>query len=67
VNTEFTESANQDILSGRKGSFDNFKESFDQIDGLIERISVFLGQRLDKIVFGEGHWRESFLGGTGAA
>ena len=55
MNTKFTEAADQDILTRYEFGFDQLKKGFDQIDGLIDLISVFLGHCSDNIVFSEGH------------
>jgi hypothetical protein len=55
LDTEFSEPADQDILTIGQGSLDDFEELLDQIDALAFRKSEFLLNDFDKVRFGEGH------------
>ena len=57
------EPTDKHVLSGCKGRFDKLEKGFDQLNGVIELVSVFLGESFNNIVLGKGHWEKSFVFG----
>jgi len=55
LDTEFAKAADQNILSRCEFGFDDLKQILNNFDGMIDRISVFLCDGVDQVVFGESH------------
>jgi len=56
---EFSEAADQNILTRYEFRFDEFEEGFDQFNCLITRVSISFYNGTDQIVFGEGYYKNA--------
>ena len=55
LDAEFTETGNQDIVTGFKRSLDYLDQSFSDLGGPLFVIAVRIGDGVNDISFGEGH------------